>query len=168
MHTLKVVCNFVHMNERYISHPQDLSDAVGEIKNLRYPFMLVTTAMPPKKEHSEEWEKKQRQMAYFHRSVVAEYAKVAGITEEEAKYELMIKLSRVGEIKESGGEFDVVWLEQNKLRVFEEGKRYYVQSIADMSNAELADLIERSKNYLLQYYGVRVKEYVRNYKTKEL
>jgi len=157
------------MKERYISHGSDLNDAIGEIKNLRYPFMLITTKMPPTKLHGDEWDNKMKQMAYFHRSVVAEYAKVAGLTEEEAKYDLMIKLGRVGEVKQDeSGSFDIVFLEEDKLRIFESGKIFYVQSIADMSNSELSDLIERSKNYLLQYYGLRVKEYVRNYKTKEL
>lgn len=156
--------------ERYISHGSDLSDAIGEIKQLRYPFMLVTNAMPPQKQHHEsEYEIKRKQMAHFFRSVVPTYAKCAGITEEQARGELQIKFCRTAEVlKDESGEYDLLWLEEDKFRVFEQGKAYHVQSVASMSNAELADFINKSKDYVLQQYGVNISNYTRKYKTKEL
>lgn len=67
--------------ERYISHGQDLTDAISEIKNIRYPYMLVATRMPPEKIHENEYETKRRLQAYYYRSVVTTYARAAGIDE---------------------------------------------------------------------------------------
>ena len=152
----------------YVSHPQDFTDAINEIKRLPYPMMLLSKQMPPTKEHADEHEKKRKQMAHFFRSVVPTYADCAGLTEEQARYELQIKFARCGEIiTNESGEYDVVFLEKDKFRVFEQGKKYAVMSIAAMNNAEIAYLIEESKNYILMQYGVVVKEII-NPKTKEI
>jgi sarcosine oxidase gamma subunit len=158
------------MNREYfVSHPQDLKDACDDLKGLRYPYVVMSKSTAPKKEHKDEYEKKRKQMAYFFRSITPTYADCAGIGEEQARYELQSKFGRCGEIKQDdSGEFDVVWIEGDKFFVMEQGKKYLVHSIADMNNAELADLIEKSKNYILQQYGVMVKEFINNYKTREV
>ena len=157
------------MIRKYISHPQDKIDAQNALNDIKYPSMIFVERMPPTKEHQEEYEKKQKQMAHFFRSVVPTYAKHAGVTELQARGELQIKFKRTGEIViDETGAYDVVWLDGDKFRVFEQGKKYLVQSIGDMTNAELSDLIEKSKQYILQQYGVDVPEYKRKLKTKEI
>lgn len=156
------------MKEFYINHGQDLITAMSEFKMLPLPFWLIGKPTTPTKDNKDEYEKFRKQMAYFHRTIVPDYAREAGVNEVEAKAELQIKFARVGEILVDGGEYDVLWLEQNRLRVFEEGKYYYVLSIAGMNNKQLADFIEQCKHYLLTQYGVMVKEYNRDYKTKKI
>jgi hypothetical protein len=155
--------------EYYISHPQDLKDAIDDLKELRLPFMLLAKSTAPTKEHVDEYEKKRKQMAYLFRSVVPAYADCTGVTEEQARGELQIKFARCGEIiKDSSGEYDIVWLDGDKFRVLEQGKIFQVQSIASMSNAELSGTIEKSKNYILQQFGVIIKEFINIFKTKEI
>lgn len=153
----------------YISHPDDLSTAKQELKDLPLPYYLMTVKATPEKIHENEWDKKMRQMSYFHRTVVPSYAEAAGINEDEAKAELQIKFGRCGEIKTSAnGEFDVLWVEEDKLRVFEQDKKYYVLSIAGMDNATLAEFIENCKRYLLAQYGIQLRDFSKQYKTKEI
>lgn len=157
------------MINKYVSHADDKHQAKQELDNVPYPFVMITQRMPPTKEHETEYDKKQRQMAYFHRSIVPEYAKEAGLTEDLAKAELQIKFARTAEILEDeSGEFDVMWLEVDKLRIFEQGKQYYVLSLAGMDNATLAAFIEQCKYYLLAEYGIHVKEFINNNKNKKI
>lgn len=156
------------MRERYISHGQDLTDAMSEIRDITYPYMLITNRMPPQKHHTDEYSKLRKQQAYFFRSVAKTLSDVAGIDEQQARCELQKRFLRCGEIiTGEGGEFDVVWIE-GELVSFEQGKRYYIRSIADLSNAELAEFIEKSKNYILMQYGKACPEFVRDFKTKEV
>lgn len=71
-------------------------------------------------------------------------------------------------ISDESGEFDVVWLEGDNLRVFEQGKQYYVRSVGDLSNPELSDLIDKSKNYILMTYSVQCPEHVRKGSDKSI
>lgn len=157
------------MIRKYISHAQDKYDAINELKGIGYPAMLVVEKMPPTKEHTEEYEKKRKQMAHFFRSVVTTFSRVAGISDEQARTELQLKFARCGEvIVEESGEYDVVWMDNDRLRVMEQGKMYYVHSVADMTNSELSTLIEKSKDFLLIQYGAEVPEIKRKIKTKEI
>jgi hypothetical protein len=158
------------MNKQYhISHPQDFTDAINDLRGLRLPYILMAQSVTPEKCHIYEYGKKKRQMAYYYRSVVPTYAKCCGITEEHARSELQIKFARCEEvIKTEDGEWDIIFISEDKLRVIEEGKVYRVQSIADMSNTELSDLINKSKDYILMQYGTHVPDRILNFKTKEI
>lgn len=155
------------MIERYISHKQDIRDLMTELSDKVLPLRVWYDKAVPEKTDTHEYAKRSRLMSYFHRTICVEYAIAAGVNEQEAKYELLSKLGRCEEIVVTEeGEYDVVWLESDKLRVFEEGKKLKVQSVAGMNNNELSALINNCKDYLLQYYGIMVTDFKRKYKTK--
>jgi len=158
------------MIKKYLAHPQDKIDAQNELNGISYPAMIFVERMPPTKENVDDYEAKRKQMAYFFRSVVPTYAKCTGVSEEQARGELQIKFARCGEIlvDEDTGEYDVVWLDEDRFRLFEQGKMYNVHSVADMTNAELAELINKSKDYLMIQYGAEIEEKKRELKTKEI
>ena len=135
---------------------------------LRYPYLLVTNSMPPQKINEDEYNKKRRLQSYFFRSVCTTLAECSGIDEHEARYELQKRYLRTGEIVESeSGTYDVVWKDE-ELKSFEDGKRYIVRSIGDLSVKELSELVDKSKNYILITWGVNCPEYQRKFKTKEV
>jgi hypothetical protein len=155
------------MTERYINHPQDITDLINELKDKSLPLQIMVMKAVPEKHHEEEHEKRRKQMAYFHRTICTAYADAAGVDEQRAKYELLVKFGCVEEIiEDESGEWDTVWLDNDKLRVFTEGKGYRIMSVGALANDQLARLIDQSKNYLLQYYGIMVTEFERKYKTK--
>lgn len=156
------------MKHIYISHPQDLTDAFSSLKGLPLPYVLMAQKQTPEKYHEDEYEKKRKLMAYFHRTIVPAYAEQDGITEDQAKAQLQIKFARVGEITiDESGEYDVVWMENDKTRIFEQGKKYYVLSVAGMDNKTLRLFIDQCKRYLLTTYGLHLfeHEYVGETKT---
>lgn len=153
--------------EYYLSHPQDIRDMCDDIKEKTLPLIVVADRAVPEKIHEDEYAKRSRQMSYFHRTICVEYATAAGVNEQEAKYELLLKFGRCEEIiVDENGEYDVVWVENDNMMVFEQGKKYRIQSVANMPNDELARLIQQCKDYLLQYYGVMVTNFNKKYKTK--
>jgi len=143
--------------------------AISEINSIPYPFIIMAKSASPTKEHEDEWNKKIRQMAYLHRSIIPVYADCIGETEDKAKVELQIKFARTGEVMvDDSGAYDVTWVELDKTRIFEHGKMYYVHSVADMSNKEISDFIEQCKRYIYTQYGVHIGEFISNYKTKQI
>lgn len=155
--------------EFYISHGADRHNAEIEIRDIPYPYMLIVKRMPPEKEHTEEYKKRRKLLAYFHRGICPQYAEAAGITEPQAKSELQIKFARCGEVIISeAGEFDVVWLDEDRLRVMEQGKTYYVESVGSMGIDRLSEFCNKCRDYLLVQYGVHLQEFVDKFKTKEI
>lgn len=155
--------------EFYLSHSQDKADAFQELDYIPYPYMLMAKATVATPEQGDEWDKRKRQMAYLHRSVVPEFADCIGETEDVAKVELQKLFLRCGEIAiDEAGQFDVVWIDGDNLKVFELGKQYYIQSVAGLSNKELAHFIEQCKRYILMQYGRRVREFINNNPTKKV
>lgn len=158
------------MKEFYINHPQDLKDCYDTLKESVLPIFVYTDRAVATTEHSDEFEKRRRLMAYFHRSIVTAYADAAGLTEEQAKGELQTKFARCGEVEvDEAGQFDVMWLDEDKFRVMEQGKHYYVESIASMPNDRLSKFCNNCRDYILMQYGVHVKTFINNkIKTKKV
>lgn len=156
------------MNKEYfVNHPQDKKDAFDAI-DAPYPYKIIVQRLPVTPIHADEYEKRRKLMAYFHRSIVPEFSKAAGVSEVEAKAELQMKFCRVGEILvDETGEFDVMWIDTDRYFIAEQGKHYWVESIAGMSNDRLSEVVNNVKDYILQQYGVFVKDYI-NTKTKKI
>lgn len=153
--------------EFFINHPQDKKDAFDAL-DVPYPYKIIIQRLPATPTHSDEYEKRRKLMAYFHRSIVSEYAMAEGVTEERAKIDLMLKFARIGEVViDEVGEYDVMWIDGDKTYVAEQGKRYWVESMGGMSNDRLSEVINNAKNYLFTQYGIFAKDYI-NTKTKKI
>lgn len=155
------------MKERYLSHPQDVHDFTNELNRTTLPLQVMVMKAVPEKVHETEDGKRKRMMAYFHRTICVAYAKEAGVNEQEAKYELLSKFGVVSEVmKDKNGAWDVVSLRNGRMFVFSDNKDFEVRPISNMPNDELSDFINQCKDYILQYYGVMVTNFNKNYKTK--
>lgn len=124
------------MKQWHINHLQDLYDAINFIKNIKLPFRLYLVRSVPKKEHTAEYEKRRKQMAYFHRALCPTYAKLSGLGEDEAKSEFQRRFACVEE----------------------HADHFMVESIGGMNNERLAEFIENCTHFLAAEYGEIVDE----------
>lgn len=115
---------------KLITNTADLSDFWLLLKELDYPFYLVTKKA---KQPGLNWNKTN---AFFHRGIVSLYSSLTGLLEDEAKDELQIKFALV-----------------------EEHETYYdVESIAGMSKERLVEFIQQCQVHIIKNFGTKANE----------
>lgn len=133
------------MFKRIISHPQEFHDAKYELGNLKYPYVLMASAVKPTK-GSDEYETWLRTNSFFHRGIVPAYSEASGLDEKEAKEDLQQRFALVREHEYS----------------------YDVESISGMSLQRLLQFCDKCQQFLAMNFGIIVDEQILINKTKRI
>jgi hypothetical protein len=122
--------------KRYITHPQELSDLLSELKEIKTPYYVVVVKDRPR--DGDDYQKWKRLNSFFHRGIVPVYGALVGLIETEAKKQLQSMFALVEDHPE----------------------HYLVESISGMNTQRLINFIEQCQTHLVKEFGSQANELI--------